>query len=111
MTSNGTLQISTASQTMPWATAELSLKKTRMVEAGSAESFLASLPDSRRMIPTDLMALTTDRAAAVVSFFNHDYSYALDIVVNNVGSDKLVGSAVDVATGKEVHIGSWTLPA
>lgn len=43
--------------------------------------------------------------------FDHDYSQTLNVVVENVGGDKWSGKAVNTDTGKETHIGSWTMPA
>ncbi|OAQ58809.1 hypothetical protein VFPPC_16927 [Pochonia chlamydosporia 170] len=42
--------------------------------------------------------------------FDHDYTRALNIVVEKVSGDKWAGKAVDTTTGKQTHIGSWTLP-
>ncbi|EFY84314.1 hypothetical protein J3459_016971 [Metarhizium acridum] len=42
--------------------------------------------------------------------FEGDYGVTYNIVVENAGGTKWKGTAVNTATGKSVHIGSWTLP-
>ncbi|KAH0593918.1 hypothetical protein MHUMG1_08240 [Metarhizium humberi] len=43
--------------------------------------------------------------------FEGDYSATYNIVVENESGTKWKGTAVNAATGKSVHIGSWTLPS
>ena len=43
--------------------------------------------------------------------FDHDYSQILNLVVENAGGDKWQGKAVNVETGAEASLGSWTLPS
>ncbi|KAK1225042.1 hypothetical protein PQX77_012020, partial [Marasmius sp. AFHP31] len=39
------------------------------------------------------------------------YADTYNFVVNNTGGTTWAGTMVDTATGKETHIGSWTLPS
>ncbi|KAG6056656.1 hypothetical protein E4U17_002050 [Claviceps sp. LM77 group G4] len=43
--------------------------------------------------------------------FYGDYSAIFDIVIENVGGTTWNATAMNTSTGREIHVGSWTLPS